>query len=459
MSLSASADRHSPLRGKLARIFNVTPEEAPAVFAGVAVFFLLFAGYFMLRPVREAMGIAGGVQNLSWLFTGTFVATIAVVPLFGWVAAKVPRRRILPCTYLFLAATLVAFGLAFLFVRDDANIARAFYIWLSVFNLLAVSVAWAVLADLFAMGQAKRLFPLMAAGSSFGGLVGPLLGVLLVGRIGQAGLLLLSAVLIVGSAVAAWRLQCWRDRHPLHAGEAVARTRPLGGNPLEGFSTVFRSRFLIGTAVFVLLMASINTFLYFEQARLVAVTFPVREDQIRVFGLIDSIVQTLAILSQLFITGRLAERLGVGVLLVGVALIMAGAFLWLAVAPVFGVLAVIMVIRRAGEYAFVRPGREMLFTTVPVDQKYKAKSFIDTVAYRGADAVSAWVKTGVDLLAQQPAVVALLGAGLALAWAATGRWLARMQPEAAAAGEGDAATRSDSAQMAFPAVRQPLPAR
>ncbi len=214
-------------------------------------------------------------------------------------------------------------------------------------------------------------------------------------------------------------------------------------------------------------MASINTFLYFEQARLLAAAFPLREDQIRVFGLIDSIVQTLAILSQLFITGRLAERLGVGALLVGVALVMAGAFVWLALAPVFGVLAAIMVLRRAGEYAFVRPGREMLFTTVPVDQKYKAKNFIDTVACRGADALSARVKNGVDLIAQQPAVVALLGTALALAWAASGAWLARHQPWPAAADANGAdadmpaaaGLRADPPAESFRGVAQPASAR
>jgi len=310
---------------------------------------------------------------------------------------------------------------------DDVWLARAFYIWLSVFNLLSVSVVWSVMADLFRIAEAKRLFALVAVGASVGGLVGPLLGVALVGSIGHAGLLLLSAVLLVGTIFAARHLQMWRDRHPLGPDETRARSRPLGGSPFAGASQVLRSPFLLGSAVFVLLLAASTTFLYFEQARLVQATFPNRVDQTRVFGVIDMIVQTLAIVTQLFFTGRIAQRLGVGVLLVAVPLAVAAGFLWLAFAPTFAVLAVVMIARRAGEYALVRPGREMLFTVVAVEAKYKAKNFIDTVVYRGSDALSGWLKATIEMLAQQPAVAAIVGAGIAMTWAATGAWLAREQ--------------------------------
>src|SRR5688500_9041224 len=178
------------MRRWLTRLFNLHEEETGAVIAGFALFFLLFAGYFMLRPVRETMGITGGVDNLQWLFTGTFIATLAAMPLFGWVAAKVRRRRILYWVYGFFATNLLVFSACFLASPDNVWIARTFYIWLSVFNLIAISVAWSVLVDVFAIAQAKRLFGLMVAGASLGGLTGPLLGVLLVGAIGHAGLML-----------------------------------------------------------------------------------------------------------------------------------------------------------------------------------------------------------------------------------------------------------------------------
>lgn len=409
----------------LARLFNLEKDEAGAVAYGFVLFFLLFAGYFMLRPVRETMGITGGVDNLQWLFTGTFLATLAAMPLFGWIAAKVRRRRILYWVFGFFAANLIGFAFGFLIRPDNVWMARTFYIWLSVFNMIAISVAWSVLVDLFAVTQAKRLFGLMAAGASLGGLTGPVLALLLVEPIGHAGLLFLSAGFLLAAAGAARGVQRWRDAHPLSPDEALQRQRPLGGSPLAGATEVLRSPFMLGIATFVLLLASVTTFLYFEQARLVELHFPDSTDQTRVFGTIDTIVQSLAILSQLFLTGRIAQRLGIGVLLVAVPVVAMFGFLWLALAPTFAVLAIVMVVRRAGEYAFVRPGREMLWTAVAPEAKYKAKNFVDTVVYRGADAVSAWAKAGVDLLAQQPAIAALLGAAIALLWAFNGAALAR----------------------------------
>ncbi|QEA38964.1 MFS transporter [Pistricoccus aurantiacus] len=416
--------------GLFARLFNLRPREAPAVLAGLALFFLLFTGYFMLRPVRETMGIAGGVENLQWLFTGTFLSTLLVLPLFGWLASRVARRRILPCAYGFFVLNLLLFAALFLGYPDNPWLARTFYIWLSVFNLVAISLAWSVLADVFSTEQAKRLFGMMAGGASLGGLTGPSVGTLLVAPLQHSGLLALAALLLAGSAgVAAW-LYRWRDRHPLGPDERPAeqeRHVTLGGNPFDGAVEVARSPFLLGIALFVVLLASVSTFLYFEQATLVAARFPDPVQQTQVFGLIDILVQALAIFTQVFLTGRIAQRLGVGVLLVAVPLVIAGGFLWLALAPTFAVFVVIMVARRAGEYALVRPGREMLYTVVSPQQKFKAKNFIDTVIYRGGDAISGWLKRALDLLGELPGLAMLIGAIIALAWAVTGFLLGRAQ--------------------------------
>ena len=419
----------SGIVGTIARLFNVGHHEAPVVGAGLAMFFLLFAGYFMLRPIRETMGVAGGVDNLQWLFTGTFAATLIVLPLYGWIASKVARRRIVPWVFGMVVASLLGYGAAMLVWPDDVWLARTFYIWVSVINLLMISLAWSVLADVMESHEAKRLFALIAAGASLGGLAGPLLTTLLVKPLGHGGLMLFSAMLIGASAAMATWLHRWRDRHPLPAGTSSSeqRQRPLGGNPFAGATAVFRSPYLLGIACFVLLLATVTTFLYFEQAKLVAERFADKEEQTQVFGLIDTVVQTLAILSQLFITGRIAQTLGVGVLLVAVPVIMAGGFLWLALSPVFAVFVVVMVVRRAGEYAFVRPGREMLYTVVPAEQKYKAKNFIDTVVYRGGDALSGWIKRALDVLAEHPAAAMSIGAAVAAAWAVTGVVLGRQQ--------------------------------
>ncbi|WP_462402568.1 NTP/NDP exchange transporter [Pseudomonas sp. Marseille-QA0332] len=426
-------------RRRLYDSLQLEPGEGPAVAVALALFYLLFTGYFMLRPVRETMGVAGGVDNLQWLFTGTFVVTLASLPLFGWLASRVQRRRILAWSYGLFASNLMLFAL--LLGRDPDNLwsARAFYIWLSVFNLLSISLAWSVMADLFSTEQGKRLFGLLAAGASLGGLSGPLLGAALVASIGHAGLLALAALCLLGSMAAAGYLHRWRARQPLPDGVEHPASRPLGGNPFAGATAVLRSRYLLGIALFVILLASVSTFLYFEQARIVSETFTDRARQTQVFGLIDALVQALAILTQVFFTGRLARRLGVGVLLVGVPLLMAVGFLWLALTPVFAAFVVVMVLRRAGEYALVRPGREMLFTVLPADQKYKAKNFIDTVVYRGGDALSGWLKRGLDLLGEHPQLAMFIGALIALGWGMTGRWLA------GTASDREAARRNGSA--------------
>jgi ATP:ADP antiporter, AAA family len=409
----------------ITRILGVEPGETGAVLAGFLMLFFLFTGYAVLRPVRETIGVTSGVENLPWLFTGTFITTVVVMPVFGWVASRVPRRRIVFSVLVLVALTLVGFGLSFAALPDDISIGRGFYIWLSVFNLIVISAAWSALVDVFSVAQAKRLFGLIAAGASLGGLVGPLLSVFLVERVAHGGLLFLSAGLMVVAAFAAHWVQIWRDRHPLIPDEDALRARPLGGNAFAGALEVLRSPYLLGIAGFVLLLSTASTFLYFEQARLVGETFPDRAERTQVFGTIDTVVQALSIGAQLLITGRVAQRLGIGVLLVVVPVMVAIGFLALAFAPVFAVLAVVMVTRRAGEYAFVRPGREMLYGVLSPEAKYKAKNFNDTVVYRGGDAISGWVKTGIDAFAQHPASAMLIGTALSVVWAVTGGLLAR----------------------------------
>ncbi|MCQ9422182.1 MFS transporter [Pseudomonas sp. LJDD11] len=415
------------LAARLRRLFNIRPGEERVVSLGLAMFMLLFTGYFMLRPVREVMGLAGGVDNLQWLFTATFIATLAALPLFGLLASRLNRRSLLSTVFGFFVLNLLVFAL--LIQRDPDNVwtGRTFYVWLSVFNLLSISLAWSVLADVFSSAQARRVFALMAGGASFGGLLGPLLGTVLVAPLGHAGLLLLAALLLAGSLLAALSLLRWREREPLNEQRAEQRDKPLGGNPFAGATAVLRSPFLLGIALFVILLASASTFLYFEQARIVASHFPDRTTQTQVFGLLDTLVQSLAIFTQLFVTGRIAQKLGVTVLLVAVPLLIAGGFVLLALSPVFAVFAVVMVVRRAGEYALVRPGREMLYTVVSAEQKYKAKNFIDTVVYRGGDALSGWLKRGLDLLGEHPALAMYIGAGLALLWAWVGLRLGQAQ--------------------------------
>ena len=415
----------------LGRLIVAQREEIPAVAAGFGLFFLLFASYFMLRPVRETFGIAGGVDNLQWLFTGTFVATLLVVPLYGWVAARVPRRRLLPILYTFCAVVMAGFATSLAIDPDNVWIARAFFIWLSVMNLFVISIAWSLMADLLDPEQAHRLFGQVAAGASLGGLAGPLLSRFLVGPVGEPGLHFISSVLLLSTLLCVVYLLRWHDRSGRRGGGPPPSER-MGGSIWAGFTLIARSPYLMVIAVFMLFLATASTFLYFEQARIVKATFPDRDAQTRTFASIDIAVQSLTILIQLFITGRLTRRLGVTVLLVAVPVIMMLGFGALAVAATFPVLASVMIVRRVGEYALVRPGREMLFTPVPVETKYKAKNAIDTLVYRGGDAVAGWAYTGIVAIATT-AAVAVAGAAVAGVWAALGYAIGRRHDRATAA--------------------------
>lgn len=411
-------------RARAARAFGIREEELAPAGCGFAFFFFLFCGYFMLRPIRETMGIQAGVNQLQWLFTATFVATLAVVPLFGWLSARVPRATLVTWVYAVFALTMAGFAALLHLQPGSVWAARAFYVWLSVFNLFVVSIAWSLMADVFRMESAKRLFALIAAGASAGGLCGPLLGALLAGAMGPAGLLLLSALLLTATLPLKQWLLRWRAATRTDIGQEEMQ-RPIEGTVLAGISRIFSSRYLMGISLLVVLLATLNTFLYMEQARLVADAFPDTAQRIRVFSALDFTVQTLALLSQIFITGRVAARLGLRFLLTAVPLAVALAFLALAAYPVFGVLAAAMILRRAGEYALIRPGREMLFTAVPPEDKYKTKNVIDTVVYRGGDAASGWVKAGLDMLGYGAALIALLGAVVALGAAALGYGLGK----------------------------------
>jgi AAA family ATP:ADP antiporter len=418
-----------PALALVGRVLAAERDEVPAVVAGFVLFVLLFASYFMLRPVRETFGIAGGVKNLQWLFTGTFVAMLAVVPLYGWIAASVPRKRLLPLLY--SGCALVMAGFAVSLAADPGNvwIARAFYIWLSVMNLFVISIAWSLMADLFEPERSVRLFGPIAAGASLGGLIGPLLSGALVAPLGEAGLLALSAALLLSTLVCVRCLLRWRDR--LGPRRDAPPPERIGGSIWAGLTLILRSPYLIAIAGFIVLLTAASTFLYFEQARIVAATFPSRTAQTQTFAAIDVTVQTLTIAIQIFFTGRLAKRLGVSVLLVAVPLMMLFGFGALALAATFPVLVVVMIVRRVGEYALVRPGREMLFAALDAETKYKAKNALDTFVYRGGDALAGWTYAGIAALANL-AVVALAGAVLAGVWAVLGIAIGRRHDRARA---------------------------
>lgn len=414
----------TPLARLLARVAKVEGKEAPAVLAAFLLFFCVLGGYFAVRPVRETMGTFLGEDRLKYLFTITWLGALAIVPIYGWIVAKIRRTVFLPWLYGFIAVMLAGFAFVLGGEEPDLTFASVFYVWLSVLNLFIVSVFWSFLVEMFSSAQAKRLFGFIAAGGTAGGLVGPLVTNMIVGSVGNTGVLLFGASLFVVAVVCQRALLAvWRDT-PTDTGEK-RQDKPMGGNPFAGIMLVLKSPYLLAFAAFMVLLASVTTFLYFEQTRLVAETFTSSAERTRVFSTLDAIVQGLAIITQLFLTGRIASRLGVTVLLTAVPLIIVLGFVTLSFVGTFWVLAIVMTVRRSGEYALIRPGREMLFTAVDTETKYKAKNVLDVVVYRGGDAIAGWVKTGLGAAGMGFSGVALVGAGLAALWAGVGFWLGR----------------------------------
>ena len=417
---------HAP-SGWVRRLVAVEPAELSALLWSFAYFFLLLCSYYILRPLRDEMGIAGGVQHLPWVFTGTFVVMLAAVPLFGFFAARFTRRKLLPVVYYFFAASLLLFYALFQAGEYHAVTARAFFIWTSVLNLFVVSVFWSFMVDLYTNAQARRLFGCIAAGGSAGAIAGPLITATLAVSLGPVNLLLVSCALMLAAVFCIHRLVRWAQATPRTDADAPEAERPLGGSMWAGLALVLRTPYLLGIGLFIWLFTTLSTFLYFEQAHIVSTTYSDPAQRTTLFAFIDLGVNVLTIGTQVLLTGRLLQWLGVPLTLALVPLLTAVGFIALGVAPVLPVLVAFQIARRAGDYAVMRPAREILFTVVGRETKYKAKNFIDTVVYRGGDAISGWVFAGLKALGLGLTGIAMVAVPIALAWAFVGYVLGRRQ--------------------------------
>jgi AAA family ATP:ADP antiporter len=438
--MTSDIDAHAPRRpppGLLARVVRIEPGEGASVAAAFLLFFFVLGSYFAVRPVRETVATVLGTQRVAdlWLYTAAFA--ILIVPAYGWLVARIRRSVLLPSIYGATALTLLVIGTLLGADEEDLRVGTFFYVWISVLNLMLVSIFWSFMLEMFDAGQSRRLFGFIAAGGTGGALVGPAVAGLTVTTIGNAGVLYVATGGFV-AAILCQRLlmRLWAARRARAGADAAARggvaagqrgDEGLGGNPFAGIFIVLRSPYLIGIATFVTLLSLVNTILYFEQLRIVNDAFADREQRTQVFASIDFVVQSLTILSQLFLTGLIASRLGVRTLLTAVPVMLSIGFLVLLVSGTFGSVAMIalMVLRRWGEYAFIRPGREMLWSRLDTESKYKAKSFIDVPVYRAADYVGAQASTALTAAAASPAVAAVIGAVVAAVWAGNGRWLGK----------------------------------
>ncbi len=422
----------TPARGTLARLIDIRPGEGPALAWSWAYIFSILAAYYVLRPIRDQMGIAGGIENLPWLFTATLVGMLTLNIPFAWLVKRMPRARFVPLTYRFFALNILGFATALYLAPPDWDvwIGRVFFIWLSIFNLFVVSIFWATIVDVFTNEQGRRLFGFIAAGATLGAIAGSATTAGLAKNVPTWGLML-CAVVLLEAAVFSMRglARLARQLHevPGSGAEGEARDSAIGGSIWSGITRTLASPYLLNISLFLLLFSITSTFLYFEQAGIAKRSFPDRASQTAFFASVDLAVNVLTLGIQLFLTGRIVARIGVGATLAILPAFSILGFAALAFAPTIGVIVAFQVLRRAGNFAIARPIREVLFTVVPREDRYKAKSFIDTVVYRLGDQAGAWSFTGIGALGLGTASVSIVAVPLSVAWLVNSLWLGRAQ--------------------------------
>ncbi|HET7160225.1 MAG TPA: MFS transporter [Burkholderiales bacterium] len=407
-------------RAFLPRVRQIQPGEGRAVVWSFCYFFFLLAAYYVLRPLRDEMGVAGGVRNLPWLFTATFVVMLVAVPIYGAVVARLPRRRFVPLVYHFFVFNLALFWVLLQLGIEPQAIARVFFVWISVFNLFVVSVFWSFMSDLFRSDQGKRLFGLIAAGGSLGALAGPTLTVWLAKPLGPVNLLIVAVVLLELAVVCASRLERVAGTFTQRTDNAPAPNTRMGGNPFAGIMLVLRSRYLGGIALWVALLSLAGTVLYLMQAEIVAAASVDPAERTRIFASIDLAAGLLTLAIQFVATGRFMTRFGVAVALAFLPVVFGLGFALLAITPALLIVIGFQAVQRTANFAVSNPAREVLFTVAAREEKYKAKNVIDIVVFRGADAVSSWLPGMLGLAAS---ALAFAMVPVAVIWALLALWL------------------------------------
>jgi len=427
--------------GPVSRILKaaakVEPNEVRATILSFIFVFTLMAAYFIIRPVRDAMASDWTRAETSWLWTATFFFSVIGVSLYGFIISRVSFSKVVPGVYVFFAASFAAFYLASGMSADPTLVDKAFYVWLSVFSLFHVSVFWSFMSGLFSKEQAPRLFAVIASGASVGAIVGPSIPGFFAEGIGVMNLMLISAAMLLIPVPIIGSLQKLKVTELGNANlEAdLSQAKRLGKNPFSGFKLFVSNPYLLGIGIFILMYVTMSTFVYMEMREMLAVYE--RPERAQILGRIDLAVNSLAILTAIFATSRLTTRFGMATTLSLIPILMVGGWVVVAAVPLLGVLIGLQIARRAGNYAVTRPGREMLFTLVDDETRYKAKPVIDIVVYRGGDMATAWLHTALrESFAFGLGGVALIGAVIAAIWAMAGAYLGRTYNNAIAASDG-----------------------
>ncbi len=418
----------------LARVVAVKPGETRALLWSFAYFFFLLAGYYVLRPGRAEMGLAGGIKNLPWMFTATFFVMLAVVPIYGALVARVPRQRFIPLVYHFFVANILLFWALLTFLpKGDALAftAQAYFVWISVFNLFAVSVFWSFMADLYGSEQGKRLFGFIAAGGSAGALLGPAIVTLLAVPIGRANLLIIAALLLECAVFCAMRLESAAADIKADKEATAKPADALGGSWVAGIVMIARSPYLAGIALWVALLSLAGTFLYLQQANIVSSLSSDPNKRTAIFAQIDLAVGLLTIAVQFLATGKIIKRFGAGPAAAFLPLVFAVGFIALWATPMLWVIMAFQAAQRAANFAISNPAREILFTVVDREEKYKAKNVIDNVVFRGSDVAFSWLFTAMRGAGMELGAISLATVPVTTAWLGLALALGRMQEQRA----------------------------
>jgi ATP:ADP antiporter, AAA family len=415
---------------QLRRVVDVQPNEVRALLASFAFFFFLLSSYFVLRPVRDAVAAASGANKLPWLFAGTLTVTLLCNPLFAWLVVRFPVRRVIPIAFHFFTASFLAFYAVLRFVSSgegstlDVWVGRAFFVWITVFALFNTSIFWCLMADAFRSDQAKRLFGFIGVGGTFGSIAGSAVTAALAPRLGATNLLLVSCALIQLAIVIVTR---WPLETATDDGRGPRADEIIGGTVRAAFTHITKSPYLLGICAFQLLYVFGSTVLYFAQSDLVGQLYPDRTARTAILAQLELITQILTVVTQMFFTGRIIRWVGFTVALAILPAMSVIGFGALGALASFQALAVFTVLRRATNYAIMNPSMEMLFTVVPREDKYKAKSVIETFVYRGGDQLSAWALAGLAGLGLGLAGMSWVAVPISATWVALGVWLGRQQ--------------------------------
>ena len=404
---------------------KVKEKEVKAVIFSFLFVVVLMSAYYILRPVRDAMASDWSDAEVSWLWTLNFFISTAIVALYGSMVSKFRFRLLVPTMFgIFAISFIIFYALGSVF-EDRTLIDKSFYVWVSVFSLFHISVFWTFMSELFSKEQSGRLFGIIAVGASVGGLIGPSITAFFSVSLGADNLMLIASMMLLIPIPIIFYLQSLKSKELNNEVLDIPDSnQSIGGNPLAGFKMFFSNPYLLSIGLFIFLYTGISSFVYFELKNLLS-DFS-RSERSVIWAQMDLAVNILAISTGLFATGRIVTKFGMPATIAMVPIMICIGLLVLAISPLLGVVMVLQIIRRAGNYAVTRPAREMLFTLVNQETRFKAKPVIDIVAYRGGDMLTAWLFTGLTQgLGLGLAAVAAVGAGIASLWALVGIFLGK----------------------------------